>query len=53
VKAKDPPDVFEAVVNDDDQNPPARRTVLPPVPLPLDWTQLGKSPANFSDVFEV
>ena len=53
VKAKDPPDVFEAVVNDDDLNPPARRTVLPPVPLPLDWTQLGKSPANFSDVFEV
>ena len=43
-KAKDPPEVFEAVVNDDDLKPPARRTVLPPAPLPLDWTRLGKSP---------
>ena len=50
---KYPTEVFEAVVNDDDLKPPARRTVLPPAPLPLDWTQLGKSPANFSDVFEV
>ncbi len=53
VKVKDPPEVFEAVVNDDDLKPPARCTVMPPSPLPLDWTQLGKSPANFSDVFEV
>ena len=33
---KDPLKVFEAVVNDDDQNPP----------LPLDWTRLGKSPTD-------
>ena len=31
---KDPAEVFEAVVNDDDKKPP----------LPLNWTRLGKSP---------
>jgi hypothetical protein len=36
---KDPTEVFEAAVNDDD-NPP---------PLPLDWTRLGKSPADSFD----
>jgi hypothetical protein len=53
VKAKDPPEVFEAVVNDDDLKLPLMHTVMPPAPLPLNWTRLGKSPANFSDVFEV
>ena len=53
VKAKDPPEVVEAVVDNDDLKPPERNTFLPPAPLPLDWTQLGKSPANFFDVFGV
>ncbi len=29
---KDPPEVFEVVVNDNDLKPPARGTVLPPPP---------------------
>ncbi len=32
VKAKDSPEVFEAVVNDEDLKLPARHTVLPPPP---------------------
>jgi len=40
---KDPTEVFEAAVNDDDEKPP----------LPLDWTQLGKYPADSFDVVEI
>ena len=40
---KDPPEVFEAVVIDNDQKPP----------LPLDWTRLGKSPADSFDAVEI
>jgi len=40
---KDPTEVFEAVVNEDDKKPP----------LPLNWTRLGKSPADSFDVVEI
>jgi hypothetical protein len=40
---KDPTEVFEAVVNEDDKNPP----------LPLNWTRLGKSPADSFDVVKI
>ena len=40
---KDPTEVFEAVVNEDDKPPP----------LPLKWTRLGKSPADSFDVVEI
>jgi hypothetical protein len=40
---KDPTKVFDAVVNEDDKNPP----------LPLEWTRLGKSPYDSFDVVEI
>ena len=40
---KDPTEVFEAVVNNDDKKPP----------LPLEWTRLGKSPTDSFDVVEM
>ena len=40
---KDPTEVFEAVVNEDDNKPP----------LPLEWTRLGKSPTDSFDVVEM
>ena len=40
---KDPTEVFEAVVNNDDKKPP----------LPLEWTRLGKSPTDSFDVVEI
>ena len=40
---KDPTEVFEAVVNGDDKK----------TPLPLNWTRLGKSPADSFDVVEI
>ncbi len=40
---KDPPGVFEAAVNDDDQEPP----------LPLNWTRLSKSPTDSFDIVKI
>jgi len=40
---KDPTEVFEAVVNGDDKK----------TPLPLNWTRLGKSPADSFDVVKI
>ena len=40
---KDPTEVFVAVVNEDDKK----------LPLPLEWTRIGKSPTDYFDVVEI
>jgi len=53
-KAKDPPKVFEV---DDDLKPPAVSPTSPQlaktIPLPLEWTQIGKSSADSFDIVEI